>query len=256
MAYTATWRFLRLSLPGGFTCSNAPSVQRAALRFGQNHFSSSSSLPPLRHLPQTCGHLRRAGQLRPACVRSPGRAGVRSASRGAGMETESFLGVSRAVGKGRAGERDARREGCGSPEGLAAGGGGGADPRAIPMSPEGLAGSSSPGTAPHRVSCSSREGFFSFWVGCSICLTDVIVNGSLIISPSRNCVGRGLAVSQRPGLAGLCAGRAPAGTALARDNQPGALVSWGWRMVICSGFTRLHGLLLVYCMCPGIVLKL
>lgn len=83
------------------------SVLRAApLR--QSHFSSSSSpLPPLLHLPQTCGHLSRAGHLRPASARGPGRAGVRTASRGAGMETESFLGVSKAVAKEREGGRDA-----------------------------------------------------------------------------------------------------------------------------------------------------
>lgn len=77
-----------------------------------------------------------------------------------------------------------------------------------------------------------------------MCLTDVMVNRSLIISPSRNCVGRGLAVSRRPG--GLCPGQ---------DSLPGAPVSWGWRMVIASGFTRLRLLLLVYGMCPSRALK-
>lgn len=65
------------------------------------------------------------------------------------MERESCLAVSTAAGKEKGG-----REGRGSPEGPAAGGG--------PRGPQGLAVPSSPGTAPRRASYNSRQGFLSF----------------------------------------------------------------------------------------------
>lgn len=213
------------------------SALRAAPHHQRHFSSSSSSLPPLLHLPQTCGHWRRAGQLRPAWLRGPGRAGVRTASRGADMETESSLGVSKTLAEE---EREGGKEGC-APR---------AQRGARVHRPEGLRpllGGCS-GTAPRRVSYNSRKGFFSFWVGCSMCFTDVIMNGSLIIRPSRNCVGRGLTVSL-----GLYEPGAQPGLGTISPMIP---VSCGRRMVISSGFTRLHVLLLVYRMCPGNVLEM
>lgn len=122
-----------------------------------------------------------------------------------GMDTGSFLAVSEALGRRRGREGGMRLLGpVRSP---------------APQSPDGLAAPprrGCSGTAPHRLSYNSREGFFSFWVGCSVCFTDVIMNRSLITSPSRNCVGRGLAVSQR----GCASQPRSGGAARTRDSQP------------------------------------